>query len=1024
MNNASIIINKVKIYARHQGFIDFSTYLIFTLATVLLAILIALFLLKSPLYGLIGIVPIFFYRHVSLIRRARELEKKADLNGQLVNSIQLSLIPENSKERYSQELIDAFINESAKKIKDVDSRKYLSFGLLNRVTLFFLVVVATCLAFPAFFPGRFWYAFNHKIAYLTLPKEGYYDKGAAINLKLSLFSPYRPKKVELIISYDNRTFKEMLDIKDGIVQKKLTINEPLTYHFEFFDLKTDDCKLSVIEPIFIKNLEFYLEYPGYTKLKNDIKTTRQLVAPTGTKVSMKGQASQPLNSGQLEFNDTIGLEISGNDFSCEFKINKSGTAILHLAAGSELKEPISIYAIPDLGPLVDIFYPGYNINLPHGMKITIGIRCGDDYGLQEANFFYKFKSEQKKPLKLKKSAVEDTIYFDWDLSETGMLPGDEVSYYVQVRDNAGNVTKSKTYYIYFPTMEQMYQEVSEKENLIQADLKDMQTEHTEEMKEIMRIEEKIMKERELSWLDKEKLKEAIGKEEKILDKIDQWQQELEKTIEKLNEGIVLDQESIERLQEITKILQEIAPEELRQALENLQFELNKKPEDIKKALEQLKQAQEELAKALERTLEILRRYQQEEKLKELAKMAKDLAEKANELDKLMAKGEDPKINEKMAKLNQAIDSLANEIRKLAKSSGLEQEIKEALENLSQKTSEISANSETPIELTEQDLNKLAAELERLYESLTKGRSAKLRKNLLETLNQLIEISKQEEDIYQGEKVNAELQDQIINATRAVADSIYGQQVKSLYVTPGIGKGLARAIKEMEQVCRKSNQGQEGKDNAKEAMRQINLVCLEILESLKRGAEGGSSTGMDQFLKDLANISQGQMSLNQSLLSIFPIPVSGLTGEQMAQLRRLAGRQRELREALEALGDEPGASKYQQLIDNLSAEMKEMEEALYQYKLDRKLIERQKMIISRLLDAQKSIRQEDYQKERKSKPGEDILQAPPIPLPSDLGVDELRAIIQKALKEPYPEEYELYIREYFKSLLEEYLQKNK
>jgi hypothetical protein len=175
--------------------------------------------------------------------------------------------------------------------------------------------------------------------------------------------------------------------------------------------------------------------------------------------------------------------------------------------------------------------------------------------------------------------------------------------------------------------------------------------------------------------------------------------------------------------------------------------------------------------------------------------------------------------------------------------------------------------------------------------------------------------------------------------------------------------------------------------------------------------------MDQFLQNLSEISKGQMSINQSMLNLFPLPVAGMSSEQMAQLQRLAGRQRELRQALEAMQTQPGAGKYQDLLDKLSDEMKDIEDALYQYKLDRELIQRQQMIISRLLDAQKSVRQENYSRERKSKPGEDVLRQTPAPLPGSLGMDELRELIQKALREPYPEEYEVYIREYFKALLE-------
>jgi hypothetical protein len=145
----------------------------------------------------------------------------------------------------------------------------------------------------------------------------------------------------------------------------------------------------------------------------------------------------------------------------------------------------------------------------------------------------------------------------------------------------------------------------------------------------------------------------------------------------------------------------------------------------------------------------------------------------------------------------------------------------------------------------------------------------------------------------------------------------------------------------------------------------------------------------------------------------------LTGTQKAQLQRLAEKQGALRQALEKLRNEAGPNQHQSMLDNVIEEMKQTEEELYKYKLDRELIERQKKIISRLLDAQKSIRKEDYEKNRKSKTGQEFLaRENPDPLPQELGKDKLRELIQQALRESYPKEYELYIREYFKKLLEE------
>ncbi|MEO0142444.1 MAG: hypothetical protein ABIL70_00950 [candidate division WOR-3 bacterium] len=1010
------LIDKIRIYNKKQRLIDLGTSLFFTLGIFIIAITVALFLLKSPIYGLIGILSLLFYRPRTFIERVRMLDRKINFKGELVGSLQFCLSPKSNKEGYSRELIEGFIKSVADKFSSIDINKYLTFEKFNRSILFFLLTVILFLSYPAFFPKRFYFSLNRKIEYQLLPRTMAVPKGIEIDLKLHIFNLYLPRAVELISEEGGVTKREKIFLTDGIARKKVTVEKSLTFYFRIFERKTEKIKLQVIEPLVLRHLEFHLKYPAYTHLKEEIKTTRDIVAPVGTEVLVKGIASQNLSRGLFEYGDTTELDCQDNEFTGRFTIKSSGNALLYLKAQTELKEVITIYSVSNLAPIVEIFYPGYNIYLPQDMKLTLGIKCSDDYGLEKAVLNYYLKENKKINLRINRGSIEDTIFFDWNLSSLGLLPGDEVSYYVEVTDNSGQTSRSKFYHIYFPTMEQIYEEVSGKEAQLQSDLNSLQELYKENVGEIKRMEEKIKKEKELSYLDKERLKEVIGKEEQILKKISEWQEELEKTLERLKEGIVLDQKSIERLQEITRILQEIAPEELRQALQDLKLELDKKPEEVRRALENLKELQEEFTRALERTLEILKRYQQEERLRELAEKAKELAEKSERLNERYQQGEEIKCA--CDTLAENIDSLAHQIEKLSQE--LEEvEIASALSEKATEAREMAPINPDNLSKTESDLNKLAADLQQLYESLTKGRTANLRKNMMEVLNRLIEISKIEEEILNSEKLDIDLQSALTGSTKAVAESLYAQQVKSLYVTPQMGKRLARAIKEMEQAQRDASLGMDHKDNIREAMRQLNLASIEILESLKKAMEsGGSSTGMDQFLKSLSEITQGQMAMNQSMLGIFPIPVSGLSKEQMAQISRLAGRQRELREAIEALKDSPGAGKYQELLEEISREMQDIEEALYQYKLDRKLIERQQLLISRLLDAEKSIRQEDWTKERKSRPGKDVIRPSPPPLPQELGRDELNELIQRALREPYPQEYEIYIREYFRRILQE------
>jgi hypothetical protein len=1015
MSNIDVIFRKARIFAVVQNSVDFFAYLIFACACMIISVSVALLLLKSPWYGLIGVVPLLFYRPRQVLCRAQELENKSGLKGEIVSSLQLAKIPKDSKEGYSQELIQAFIDKSAATLEKIDVRSHIGYTSVTKAVRLLLIAVAFSLLQPAFVPGRFWYALNHRIEYSVAPGNAEYLKDTKANIVLRLWGVYLPSSVELQFSSAQRAGVQKLRVQDGIAEQSVTVSDNLTYRFKFLEHRTDTYELLPAEPLYIENLLFHVQYPDYTGLGGETRSGRQLIVPVSTRIQVEGRASQPLAAAILEFTDTTALQHEDRDFHGQFTVRESGTAMLHLKARGELREPIRIYSIPDLAPMVDIFYPGTNVNLPYNMQLDIGLRCSDDYGLSSGTFHYKHEEESSMNVALKRGAFEDTVYFTWDLSGLNMLPGDEVSYYVTVSDNNGQVTKSNTYYVHFPTMEQMYEEVSEKESMLQTDMEEVKTQHGERMEEISRIEEKLMKERELSWADKEQLSEAIKKEEALLEKVNQWQSELEKTIDKLNEGIILDQKSIERLNEIARIMEEIAPDELRKALQNLKLALEKNPREIARSMEELQKYQEELAKALERSLDILKRFEQEEKLRELAEQAADLADRQEEAMELSDANAEL-ADEKQKQVDQGMKDLIEKLNELAASEGLEQEIMDALKQMSMQMQNLQ-NAQG--KQKKSGLENLAMNLQQLYQKLTQGRYANLRKNLLESLKQIIETSKAQEELVRKDTMDADMQQELIQTTEIIAESLFQQQTKSFFVSPQISKGLARATLRMKEAQEQNKNERLARMKATEAMKELNLVARDILSSLTQMEQEGSSTGMTSLMQQMANIADGQMMLSQSLMNMLPLPLQGLTQGQKQQLQRLGARQRELREALESLRGEAASGKFREMLDNMIGEMEQMEQDLFQYKVSRELIERQKKVISRLLDSQRSIRREDYAKERQSKPGQDgIERLRPAPLTQKMSKDELREMLQQELRKPYPKEYEIYIREYFKALLEE------
>jgi hypothetical protein len=127
-------------------------------------------------------------------------------------------------------------------------------------------------------------------------------------------------------------------------------------------------------------------------------------------------------------------------------------------------------------------------------------------------------------------------------------------------------------------------------------------------------------------------------------------------------------------------------------------------------------------------------------------------------------------------------------------------------------------------------------------------------------------------------------------------------------------------------------------------------------------------------------------------------------------KSLAEKQRLLADGLKKMGKAFGS---------LSSEMEEMADDLERGEVDKSLIERQKKIINRLLEAEKSVKEgKEASRRRYSEPG--IFVAPKkVSLPQNLGEDKkaLRELLEKRIEETYPSEYRKEIEDYFRRLVE-------
>jgi hypothetical protein len=242
----------------------------------------------------------------------------------------------------------------------------------------------------------------------------------------------------------------------------------------------------------------------------------------------------------------------------------------------------------------------------------------------------------------------------------------------------------------------------------------------------------------------------------------------------------------------------------------------------------------------------------------------------------------------------------------------------------------------------------------------------------------------------------------------------------------MGKSLGDAKKQMENSVQamKSRNGLLAANQQIDAMESLNEAAIMMKNSMESMMKGGGEGGMMSLMQQLQGLSGQQMNLNNLTQKLQQMMQGGMTPQQQLEMQRLAQQQQLIQKSLKQLNDEAKvsgqSSKLPADLDNILKKMQEVVTDMQGEKLDDQLIQKQENILSKLLDAQKSINERDYEKERESRSGENISRNSPsdLNLNSQSSLDKIRDELNKAVKEGYSQDYEELIRKYYEILQNE------
>jgi uncharacterized protein YoxC len=209
---------------------------------------------------------------------------------------------------------------------------------------------------------------------------------------------------------------------------------------------------------------------------------------------------------------------------------------------------------------------------------------------------------------------------------------------------------------------------------------------------------------------------------------------------------------------------------------------------------------------------------------------------------------------------------------------------------------------------------------------------------------------------------------------------------------------------------------------KNTLATLNRTIEDMLDSIDQiNSQAMPMMGMDDYMEQLRQLAEQQSQLNQATQDADSMRrKQGTTPSLEEMLEKLAIEQSLVREATERL-----AAKLDDLAEVLgrlaevAREMREVEDELRQGRLSRTTIEKQKRVLTRLLDYEKSLKRQEFSRKREARAGREyVAERPSSVLPADavkVRQELLDTIFSPVEQKQWPMQYRELIRMYYKAL---------
>ncbi|MBN1694827.1 hypothetical protein JW879_05455 [candidate division WOR-3 bacterium] len=783
----------------------------------------------------------------------------------------------------------------------------------------------------------------------------------------------------------NEGAEKMINFGDGKFGIMARIKKSSEIQVGYRTWKSKKAKLEVSPLLFITELELTYQFPDYLETNYfydtlyDFEEEILIQALSGTQIHFSGVSNLILGDIKGEINNT---SIKDENFSGSFILKEKGKISVNLtdsSLSSDYTLNFFIDPIKDEPPSIEFLFPVEEYRLGESMEVPLILQAEDDYALSSTSLIYA-KEKIELPVPEKAKFMEDSL----TLQVENLMPGETLQLNGIATDLAGNKTLSSPILIYMPTLEEIFSEYQVMNDTLKSYIANME-----------------------------------DREKEITDKIENFLYRSElghKTQDEINKTLKEQRDLIEGMQKLAELTEEIRSPEISGEIDRIQELLNNSQvkdflNNLNKMMEQrdisaenlnnLNTDQKDLLKTLElfkKSLEYLKKLLE---MNELYSRAEEIYRKQKEITSQKA---DESSSELEMKLAEELERLIRDMEKEG-----EEEIKKIASEF-KKTNTIEdmgslADNMTKGEMNEKTIKTIEENLRNLNASLKnaieQGRGGELTKAIKEKGWELGFILRTHNSIIDMKPgiTKGLIEQGLMEALDRIDRELQIVFLKSLGFSPDVFTEIRRAKEKMKALSIELIQKKVPRASMERVNDSIILAILKLFSAPPPSSENLASA--------LRGIIEQQNSIMNGLGKMMPFPLAD--PKASGDLKSLSAKQRKLAEDLKKMG---------KAFAPLSSEMEEMANNLERGRLDKNLIDRQRKVLDRLLEAEKAIREGEASSRRRSEPG--IFVSPgKVSLPENLGEEKknLRELLEKRINEPYPEEYKKEVEEYFKKLIE-------